>query len=162
MSKLSDAKSLANDEVFIFYLHDCHLIIGKCTEIDEDRMLVRDPYYISIMVQPNGRKASALFPMVEPSIASNAVSYFHYKDILSIYAPLEQFKHYYLYNVSKAQMEKYMPSEEDDEKEDEPTGEKVIHVDFKSKKRKSTANQDITIVTTEETANNEPDPKEPA
>src|ERR1700722_11636334 len=99
MSQLTDETKLSNSDVFIFYLHGGQGLIGRCTEIDNEKMLVSDPHYISIMVDEMGNKSTFLVNFSHPTLVVRSSSFFYYKDILTIYAPLPTFRDYFLRNL---------------------------------------------------------------
>lgn len=165
MSKLSDATKLNTSNVFLLFLNNggSHpLLIAKCSEVDNEKMLVTDPYHVIIMIDEQGNKSSVLLPFTQETLMETTTSFFDYKDIMTIYAPKEDFANYYLANLIKAQYEKLFADKEDKVVTKTTTvpaannEEKVIHVDFKAKKRKP-ANNQVTIVT-EEDDEKEPDP----
>lgn len=157
MSKLTDTKKLNTNNVFMLFLNNGHhtLLIAKCSEVDAEKMLVVDPYYVMIVVDDQGHKSTMLLPFAHDTLMETSSSFFDYKDILTIYEPKDDFLNYYLSNLAKLEYEKFFGDKQEDNvvtKTTIPTAnneEKVIHVDFKTKKRKPNANVATVIVATE-------------
>lgn len=144
---LQDASNNA-DDIFAFYLQNGSLLIAQCHHIDDEKFLVMNPHFISIMVDEVGNKASFLMPMASESIIESPVSHFYYCDVITMYKPKEDFKEHFLkviHHDPATTVEKTTPKKE----EVEDTGEKVISVDFKTKKRKPSANTTPVVETTE-------------
>lgn len=150
MNKLTDARNIAMDNVYILYLVGGQRLIANCQEVDEEKTLVKDVYHILVTKDEQGDKITFLVPFADETLVEHNVSYFYYKDILTIYKPLEEYKKYFLRTLALAEANKYKQTEETTETDDVATSQasantaEVIHVDFKNKKRKSTTNNEPT------------------